>query len=645
MKMTLHAPGVVLALAMAIVLAWEQHAAVAAAAVQPSTRAVQPHAADRTAPITFTYDLLTGRCTASRGTCRSLPIHAVCGTSLTPTQIWRNDLALRSFNAEAQRHTRPAEPGYAGGNYISVGGGWRGAGDAYPDASIDNRIVLQIAACNKLQYTWNSFTMLIRNIKVVGAGSGATILQNVNAQYFHYDVAGRTNYDFFGDSFYGVFDHRYPTDAYGYLIDTARAGARRVTLKSPADARNFYVGRWVLVMSYIQDSMGSYPPNMRYYDFAKVTAIDPATGVIDLDTPLAFDHLATRPYSGATLYTAASRSPIGEGQVGPARIVNIDTPVKPVTENFELDGIHFLRNPRSPFLNRYSDGWEFAGAIDARGNDLVFDGALDTGEMRDFTLTNSSAFYEEADKIIARATYVNDTFVNSLLHSGQLVWHASGGRYGGDGAGRLSCAALNCIIDGGAVLTAAERPTGPQPDMELDRVGLTDHVSFDDVTFKGSGVPGNAAIDAWAGFAYTIGAPGLALQSGPNGPNTRLAVSKCVKDPRGCGDMGYPGTMAQRVTSDWGDGSTLMRNGALVRGATITSITGDARNIYIDVKGATLADGDRVYFSRVNSVNVTNSTFVGIGNTCHPAAGPDGCIRYPGGKNIPHIVWSGNGGA
>jgi hypothetical protein len=156
------------------------------------------------AQTTFTYDLVAGTCVATSGTCNALSTYAVCGTNLTSAQIAQNDAALKSFNAEAQRHTRPAEAGYAGGNYISGGGyPWRGAGDAYPDANINNEIVLQIPACDKLQYTWNKFTMLIRNVKVVGAGSGSVFLQNTAVVGFHDDLAVRSNFDLFGDSFYG----------------------------------------------------------------------------------------------------------------------------------------------------------------------------------------------------------------------------------------------------------------------------------------------------------------------------------------------------------------------------------------------------------------------------------------------------------
>jgi hypothetical protein len=597
--------------------------------------------------ITFTYDLLTGRCAASHGTCRSLLTHAICAQNPSQEQIRQNDAALRSFNAEAQRHTRPSEPGYAGGNYISDNGypGHAGA-DAYPDANIENRIILQIAACNKLQYTWNEFTMLIRHIKVVGAGSHLTVLQNVSNRYFHNDVSGRANYDFFGDAFYGVVDDSYPTDSYGYLMDTADAGAVEVTLKQPSETQNFYVGRWVMVMSYVQDSMGSYPPNMRYYDFAKVAGIDRSRGSITLDTPLAFAHLESRPYSGVILHSQPSiaGNGIGAGIVGPARIVNIDTPTKPVAEDFELVGIHFLRNPRSSFVNEYSDGWEFTGAIEAEGDDLVFDGAVDSAEMRDFTLTNSSAFYEEADKIIARARYINDTFVNSLLHSGQLVWHATGGAYGGEGKGEVSCAALNCIIDGGAVLSAARRGSGPHPDVELDRIGLTDRISMDGVVFRGSGALGNVAVNGWQGVPRKIGSEGIRLLSGPNGPNTRLAISKCLKNPSSCTDMEFGGTIAQEVTSNWGEHSNLVRDGGLVPNVTISAITGDADNIYIDIEGAALALGQTVYFTRVNTVSITNSTFAKIGNGCNPASGPVNCIRYPVGRNIPTVIWLGNRG-
>lgn len=600
---------------------------------------------ENNAAITFTYNLLTGTCQSSQGgtqkpctpsTHNSSP-HAVCATNPTPEEIEQNDIALHWFNAEAQRHTRPAEHGYAGGNY--------GAGDAYPDARIDNKIVLVISGCDKLQYTWNKWAMFIRNLSIQGAGSTATILQNTHNGDFHDDDAGEANYDFFGDTYYGVVvSSPYANDEYGYLIDTAPAGATNVTLKRANDAVHFYVGRWVLVMSYVQDSVGSYPPNMRYYDFARIVSIDPSDGVISLDEPLKFTHRDDRPYDGLVLHAEPVYSPIGNGQVGPARIVDIDTPAKPIAVNWSISGIHFLGNPNSASVSQYDNGWTFTGIIDATGNDIVSDGSINSSQMRNFKLSNSTFAYEEADKIIANAEYINDTVTASLLHSGQLQWRVTGGRYG---PGEVSCAALNCTFGGGVVLSAATAPgSDHKPAVQLDRENMTDNVVIAGAVFKGNGNLGNVGIWGWQGRAYTIGRQGLSVTDGPNGDATRLVVSKCVQDPVGCTDIGRPANMAQQVVGDWGEGESLVRRDirSSVDDATISAVTGDARNVYIDVKGASFAAGQQIYFGRVKRLTVRDSTFRGIGNGCHPSAGPEGCVIQPAGDNIQSVTWVNNAG-
>jgi hypothetical protein len=619
--------------------------ATAALALVSATAPPPPPPPPPSTPAIFTYNLLTGVCTTSSGSCNNLSTHAVCNGSTAS-----NDAALQSFNDEAQKHTRPAQAGYAYGG--TQHNNAQGDGNAYAGANINNEIVLDIAACIKLQYTWRYWPTLIRNLKVVGAGgaNSATVMQNVNTAGTTDSLAILSNYDFFGDGFYGINVHTpYIFDAYGHLIQTTSAGATSVTLLNPSFSSEYYVGRWVLIMSVVQDSTGSYPPNMRYYDFAKVTAINGSTGVITLDTPLVYTHLSNRPYDTKTLSDAANSSAIGAGQVGPARIVNIDIPIKPIAENFEIDGINFLHNPTlSPGSNypadcSSSDGPEFKGIINATANDLNVQCAPVTSMMARFNFNNSSFYYEEADKIIGIATYQKVTATISRYHSGNLLWHAIGGAYGGGSGGQLSCAALNCTLDSGVVLSAAQNNS---PNMQLDVPNYTNAVTFNNASFLGSNSLGNTMVNSEDNtvFQVTIGSSGVSLGNGPNGNNTRLIVSKCVVDPKNCTDM-ETGSAALYVADFWGDGATIVKNHNMVHGATITSITGDATNIYVDVAGSPgFANGQTISATRVQTVSVTNSTSSNIGNGCAPGSGPNNCLRYPSDVNIPNVTWSGNGG-
>ncbi len=77
-------------------------------------------------------------------------------------------------------------------------------------------------------------------------------------------------------------------------IATVSAGSKTVTLLSQSDSSRFTVGGWVAVAAFDMMAWG-YPQNLWYFEYRKVTAIDPSSGVITLDAKLSNDYLSTYP--------------------------------------------------------------------------------------------------------------------------------------------------------------------------------------------------------------------------------------------------------------------------------------------------------------------------------------------------------------
>ena len=77
-------------------------------------------------------------------------------------------------------------------------------------------------------------------------------------------------------------------------IASVSAGSKTVTLLSGSDSSKFTVGGWVAVAAF--DMMGwGYPQNLWYFEYRKVTAINPSTGILTLDAKLTNGYLSTYP--------------------------------------------------------------------------------------------------------------------------------------------------------------------------------------------------------------------------------------------------------------------------------------------------------------------------------------------------------------
>ncbi len=72
-----------------------------------------------------------------------------------------------------------------------------------------------------------------------------------------------------------------------------------VTLQTPANAANYYVGQWISIFGIdVQDPLGtltSGPTNNQYQEFKQIISINPGTGELTLDGPLKWVYLSTFP--------------------------------------------------------------------------------------------------------------------------------------------------------------------------------------------------------------------------------------------------------------------------------------------------------------------------------------------------------------
>jgi hypothetical protein len=125
---------------------------------------------------------------------------------------------------------------------------------------------------------------------------------------------------------------------YAPRILTAEAGQNTVTLKSAGDAWRITVGRWYLIGSYDQQVEG-FPPNMRYYDFVRVSSISGAT--ITLDRKLQHLHRVN-----------GFEEPTNASSLGLARIIPLDlggtqgfSAAKRLGIRQTFKDIEFVKNP------------------------------------------------------------------------------------------------------------------------------------------------------------------------------------------------------------------------------------------------------------------------------------------------------------
>jgi hypothetical protein len=137
-------------------------------------------------------------------------------------------------------------------------------------------------------------------------------------------------------------DNPFPIGTYdvGKLFKSATRGASIIALVNLADVAKFSVNDRVILLGFDQQFQISYPPNMRYFEWKRITSISSATGALTFDTPLVHDYDANWPdfTYDATLGVV----------VGRPRVLSLDRPLFVYPRYVEIRGAEFLFNPSQP---------------------------------------------------------------------------------------------------------------------------------------------------------------------------------------------------------------------------------------------------------------------------------------------------------
>jgi hypothetical protein len=248
------------------------------------------------------------------------------------------------------------------------------------------------------RYTWNRWTWGVKRLTVFAYGAA---IQCLHIGPYAIDQApllsNRDHYwawDPYGPAYGGP--STAPAEQYGFRIRTAGPGDEAIVLLSPADTGLFRPGAWVLIQSYAQQQYG-YPPNLRYFERARVTRIEGA--LVRLDRPLLYLHRDDWPED--VTQPAA---------IGRARIVAIDRPDCPLALSQRFIGLTVLSNPnhavRDPNVRNTQEVLGISGVLDAHVRDCSLI-ALGVSQSGNVLVEDSSFGYVEPDKLVDRLTFRN----------------------------------------------------------------------------------------------------------------------------------------------------------------------------------------------------------------------------------------------
>ncbi|MGK9248061.1 hypothetical protein KXS07_37400, partial [Inquilinus limosus] len=186
----------------------------------------------------------------------------------------------------------------------------------------------------------------------------------------------------------------------GYKIDTTAIGDQAVMLKNASDARNLTIGRYVMVGSYDQQMYG-FPPNIRYFEYARVASINGKRVV--LDRPLRHRHKDN--------YWETLQDP---NSLGVARIYAIDRDDQRLTLRARIRDIEFLADPSKGSPGRML----YAAALDMSFENCVIPEFIPT-QAHFARVAGGSVRDGELDKLVGMVVF--DGATTAGLHEGTGV--------------------------------------------------------------------------------------------------------------------------------------------------------------------------------------------------------------------------------
>jgi hypothetical protein len=343
-----------------------------------------------------------------------------------------------------------------------------------------------------------------------------------------------------------------------YRINTASKGATSVTLQTAAEASNItpHIGRYVMIGSYDQQGEG-FPANIRYFDYARVVGVSGAT--VTLDRRLRYTHKADYWENAAST-----------NSWGPARIKLIDRNDQRLTQRARVVDITFLENTALPRQDLYVYAFE-AEFINCNIRRYI------PSQARYHRFESCNLDSGEFDKLLCAVFMKNVTCDASY-----------GGLYQATGLEFLLYDTCTMTSGSGIVPRQWRLVGGTQAGvndyaLEFSSLSQVRQAIAKGVTFSGPKTP---LVYEWPNETVTVGTNSVAW----NGTTGRLTVPVIGTT----GDATY--NSARRFAAQVHEGSILHAGGETSsRYGYVTSITGDASNLYFDVvwlAGAQPASGD-----------------------------------------------------
>jgi len=93
-------------------------------------------------------------------------------------------------------------------------------------------------------------------------------------------------------------------------VNQVNAGDITLNLVTPSQTSLFNVGDWFRLTSLEMQGTGGYPPNSRIFEYHQV--VSKGTGTITMDSPAAFQHRTTWPFTGSSSYDSGGPATIGQ---------------------------------------------------------------------------------------------------------------------------------------------------------------------------------------------------------------------------------------------------------------------------------------------------------------------------------------------
>jgi len=260
--------------------------------------------------------------------------------------------------------------------------------------------------------SFNNWISGIKNLTVNGNGC------NVICTHGAIDPLGspHANAGLYSPSCFDNVDNNYYTNknisdvSYGYKINSAQAKTNLIKTISPQDAGNFNVGDWVLLYGLHHEDFGGFPPDPRYFEYAKVKTINAASGTIYLDRKL------------VNSYDSGWPDGLLKGGVGAPRIISLDRDNFTTMENLVMNDITFL--PFNGWTGKYAVSirngrFELYGFIRATISNLNAPAAY-LGQGKKLMINRTTfKYYCEPDKVLD-STIIRNSNITSMTNAGGL---------------------------------------------------------------------------------------------------------------------------------------------------------------------------------------------------------------------------------